>query len=424
MSSKLLDTTYKKYILEKIPILNNIIDVNNNNKSLLDIIIDYCTLQTKKFDYKDDVKNILFKINNELKKNANIYEINLNLNAKRNNTETKKNKNKFLKMHNINALNLIEAILSFTYDYYIIDNDEKIYERFSINKTSKKIILEMINLKNKEAISLDDFIKNLYKSNNSNKNQILLNVLIEIAKKINDLQEKCGFIHGDLHSLNIFLIPIHNTYFIHLIDFGLSSIVLPTKNKNKKIILEMPVNIHLERFSRLDIDKDDRLKCIDLFRLIQYLYSRIFSNNFKIDHEYMDFITKLYNRTHFSKRIEKSHEYTKKKNFINEINDKNILYPKIFMKLTMNKLNQNESKSVSSSSSNDSSFHSIFKSPLKFNNNTSLLEESTKNLSITSLKTPPNTPPKRLIFGINNNNHFSTPKKKQKSIINNFSTPY
>jgi hypothetical protein len=418
MSSKLLDSTYKKYILEKIPILNNIIDVNNN-KNLLDLIIDYCTLQSKKFDYKEDVKKILFKINNELKKNSNIYEIYLNLNAKRNNTETKKNKNKFLKIHNINALNLIEAILSFTYDYYIKDN--KIYETFSMNKTSKKIILEMINLKNKDAISLDDFIKNLYKSDNSNKNQILLNVLIEIAKKINDLQKKCGFIHGDLHSLNIFLIPMHNIYSIYLIDFGLSSIILPTKNKDKKIILEMPVNIHLERYSRLDIDKDDRFKCIDLFRLIQYLYSRILYNK-NSNVEYSDFITKLYNKTHFNKRIEKSHEYSKTKNFINQINDKNILYPEIFMKLTMDKLNQNESKSVSSSSSNHSSFFNIFKSPLKFNNNHSLLK-STKKLSITSPNTPPNTPPKRLIFGNNNNNNPSTPKK-QKIIKNlNFSTP-
>jgi hypothetical protein len=120
--------------------------------------------------------------------------------------------------------------------------------------------------------------------------------------------------------------------------------------------------------------------------------------------------------TNFNEKIEKSHEYSKTKNFINQINNDSILYPENFMKLNINNIYQTPIKSKKKLS--------------PFYNSHNLIK-STQKLSL--IKTPPKklifenennkeylTPPKRLSFE-NNNNGYSTPKKQKKNYI--FSTP-
>ena len=105
--------------------------------------------------------------------------------------------------------------------------------------------------------SLQEYI--LEYCSNSNK---LLDILKRVAEKLSLLQNNCGFIHGDFHSMNI-MISNNQIYFI---DFGRSSIMVPTDNGF--IILAGYIDDILTR-KRIEenILEYPHLKAVDLFHL-------------------------------------------------------------------------------------------------------------------------------------------------------------
>jgi RIO-like serine/threonine protein kinase len=84
-----------------------------------------------------------------------------------------------------------------------------------------------------KGVELWEFIVLLYNSNLDidKKNKILLSVLHSIAYKLQQLQESCGFVHGDLNLGNVFVYgdlnfdqwcQLHAKHFTHHFEqFGL-----------------------------------------------------------------------------------------------------------------------------------------------------------------------------------------------------------
>jgi hypothetical protein len=124
-------------------------------------------------------------------------------------------------------------------------------------------IMEKIN-----GQTLQDYI--LKNSSNSN---ILLNILKRVAEKLSVLQNNYGFIHGDFHSMNI-MISNNQIYFI---DFGRSSIMIPTDNGFIILAGYMDDVLTRERIKE-NILVYPHLKAIDLFHLFNDI-SQYSTNN-------------------------------------------------------------------------------------------------------------------------------------------------
>ena len=212
-----------------------------------------------------------------------LHSININTNI---NIPLNKNiiyiNNDLGKIHRDMAKGLIESIIHAALNYYKRNNSEKtIPELIKVIKKDGTLIqiMEKIN-----GQSLQEYI--LENRSNSNK---LLDILKRVAKKLLPLQNKCGFIHGDFHSMNI-MISDDQIYFI---DFGRSSIMVPTDNGF--IILAGYIDDVLTKEKIKDKIKENilvypHLKAIDLFHLFNDISEYNISNIYK----FMNYIKTMY----------------------------------------------------------------------------------------------------------------------------------
>lgn len=273
-------------------------------------------------------------------------------------------KNKIIKSHKLSGKALIESILNCTLNYY---NNEIIMNTYVNFHNSR--LRQIMNIA--PGIKFSKFIINLYNNNdinNINKNRILLDILKEIAIELNDLQELCGFIHGDLHTGNIFIDKDKDeNYKITFIDFDYSYVRIPLNNinnnrnnrnnrnvnninNNKRMNISINENrninqnqktpilvgatvVNLGNKNIMNIEEDESLKAIDLFHLIGHLsiedeeQGNNFNNkkNYKL---YKTFIKKIADQSfnNFNKKqintYENFHKFERSNDFknINTIN--------------------------------------------------------------------------------------------------------
>jgi serine/threonine protein kinase len=173
--------------------------------------------------------------------------------------------NKYIKSYVTRANGLIESIIHSTLNYYTLNNFTTYVN--IVNKSNNNRLEEVMNKAN--GISLENYIINLFNSENSNilnKKNKLLHILKKIAENLYQLQNICGFIHGDLNEQNIFIDDIDKK--VLFIDFGRSTVKIPLYDK-QFYILSSPVNENINSKYPLDISLDTRLKGIDLFYLIE-----------------------------------------------------------------------------------------------------------------------------------------------------------
>lgn len=245
---------------------------NVNSNDLQDNFVKYLYLKIPFMN--DELLNALLNNNNEK-----IFEIISNIN----NNDMNINNHLLNKSHDDIVNGLKESIIHIILNYHE-NNNNYIYTIPKLNKVNKKnhkIIERMNYLSDYET--LQDMILKIY--NNPDivqKNKMLLTILMIIAKKLAVLQEKCGFIHGDLHSKNI-MIKYEHDFDIKFIDFGRSAIQWPLLNDNI-VILHCDISKNINSMKRinnnLDMIKNPHLKAIDLFHLFNdlYLYE---TDNFK-----------------------------------------------------------------------------------------------------------------------------------------------
>jgi len=381
-----LDEDYLKYLAEKIPMifLNGIFD----------LILEYCNLMNNKRTTKSrkDINEILQQINNCLKEvyrltNNNLIQIHINKMYNRRFSDLfaeidkdNTNTSRLLKKQQFSAFTLFEAFLSVTFDFY-----QKLDKRtnYSVpelqNKTFK---MSMKNLKsNRRSKTLKEYIEELYRTTSVNHNEILFNVLKEIAKELDYQQRLCGLIHGDFHYENIIItIDDEGNIIIRFIDFGLSAMRLGTKlsveiarkvnelsnvsmeelnlvTSKNLVILEAPIEIHIERKSSLNLAYDKYLKSIDLAHLLYNLSDVSFEAEYY--YRFKEFTEKLYLKANISVRKAiynftrnnsnvrnvrnvRKRSLSSKKNRLLNINDTSILYPLNFMALIFENIGQNK----------------------------------------------------------------------------------
>jgi len=351
---------YKDFLISKIPILNDDL--------LLQLILDYSyeTMKTSRNKIQR-VENIVKSLKNIEKYLREIYHfitINKGKNENKKAIITNKN-NKIIKSSPLSAEALIEGVICATLEYY--DRNITANSHVNINKNENgknRLFIKMNKIIGK---SLGTYIiENIY--NNENipqvmKNEVLLNILKKISEKLLYLQQSSGFIHGDFHGENIFIIPINNgeDIIIKFIDFGFSVIRLPTTGK--KIILTGAVPENYKRHYVMDIS-DEKLKAVDLFHLLQSLkgisnnivkigntyYYRPdlhnLSNEILIEFKYYDLFNQLleylstlylsdFNIKKF-RGLSKYHNFTRSNNFYNIDKKYNVLYPEVFIDLNIN----------------------------------------------------------------------------------------
>ena len=201
--SKILNNKFIEYINNKIPILKY--------KNLLELIINYCDKSNKRL-YLSNITSTIRAIYNLAK---------LNGFNNTNNIVFQKNR-KFIKSYIIRGHGLIEGLIHSTINYYTVSNFSPMMNSLNRSKNNTSRFNEIMNISN--GLSLDEYIKNLFNSDLLNKKEILIRILINITIKINELQDLCSFIHGDLNEQNIFVNT--DTLDILFIDFGRSIIKL------------------------------------------------------------------------------------------------------------------------------------------------------------------------------------------------------
>ena len=139
------------------------------------------------------------------------------------------------------------------------------------------------------GLSLEEYIMDLFNSDADNKEELMIYLLIKIAQNLLELQNRCGFIHGDLNEQNIFINESDGS--VLFIDFGRSTCRIPTSN-GRYFILSMPVSENLSYKHTLDINQDVRLKGIDLFYLIEKL-SRFRRDSFNNYDQFISIINEI-----------------------------------------------------------------------------------------------------------------------------------
>ena len=348
-----LEPKYVDYLYEHIPLLGYSID----DILLLQYILNYCKeCESIKTSKESNIRlSSLAGINLFLKKISGIVKKSNGFNSDNNNEYRiiyNENKKTVTKKNNIDALGLIEGIILCTLNYYKIknknNNNNKKFPNINVNISPNKTKL---NLKMSIAPGKDlgNTIIDLYKSNKiiDEKNSELFNILIEISKKLDYLQKNYGFIHGDFHSGNIFVdkkIDEKNgkeKYIITFIDFEYSTIKLPSNKEN--IILTSPVSENISRKYILNLYKEDGLKALDLFHLIEDFKSfkirkstiNKFNGHFDKFSEFINKLNSLYPNKFSNGKI---HISSRSLNFFNESYSN--LYPEDFSKLKLNNLSK------------------------------------------------------------------------------------
>jgi len=281
-----LDPNFKEYLLGRIPIFKD--------ENLYSLIIEYCLAlnsnsQRKIITSKDKITKYLHEIkvkcieNMEKMRNMMVNEINkqYKIRSKKKDATNDESFNffiknqKYIKSHTITSEALIEALINCIL-YYCSDGKSTINSSLYYSKSNNNILYQTMNIA--QEMSLGDFIKSLYESSLDivEKNTYLLKVLKDIARNLLFLQNNCGFIHGDLHSGNIFLKfhPTNDTQPIEItfIDFGYSSIKMPLNNGKTLIITTPNESIINEKQYKLilpyDIQSKEYLKGIDMYHLM------------------------------------------------------------------------------------------------------------------------------------------------------------
>ena len=346
-----LEPEYVEHLYKHIPILAYDID----NIPLLQQVLNYC-LECKNKRSANKASFIKYNSLEKIRLSLNKITEKINSNSGFNNDNTyvienNKNNSKIIKVAPIKPLALIEAIIFCTLDYInknkYKNNNKKFIPNINLISNNKKLYLKMSKA---SGISLGHFIIEIYKDNEideKNKNQLLLDILIEISKKLEYLQKNYGFIHGDFHSGNIFVEYDNNSnkIIINFIDFEYSTIKLPSIKKN--IILTSPVSENISRRNILNLHEKNEypLKALDLFHLIEDLKTfkmkietvRIFNGNFK---QFQDFLDKLSSLYKINVRLNgKIHISTRKDDFFNESYSN--LYPENFSKIKLNNFPKN-----------------------------------------------------------------------------------
>lgn len=322
-----LDDTYYAQLVSAIPILEN--------GELLQDVLDYCyiMMNRKKANNRQECINILHKINRTLERLKSLVEgnIKLNIRNKKNNVViTSNNANHFYKSDTISAVSLIEAIIAFTYHYHFADFSPSI--SLSNNKNRTGYFKQTMN--KIDGITLGTYIFEHMNDENFEKN--FLKILEKIVKILIHSQNNALFIHGDLHSGNIMISMDGKN--IRIIDFGHSTIQLPTKD-GKKILLSAAVDSNITRKYQLDISEDTVLKCIDLMHFIGSIYNvklKIPESKFK------NIIKKLYKLSLLKNNIDLMNLHTVRqhynmsifKNVDNTL--QSILYPEKLLELIKN----------------------------------------------------------------------------------------
>ena len=415
---------YKDFLKRKIPLLND--------ENLLQLILDYCyeTMKTysNKMERKKNIVESLKNIEKYLREIHHFITIHKNENKK---AIIKIRNEKINKISPISAEALIEGVICATLEYY--DNNITANSFVIINKNEKGNNRLFIRMNKIIGKSLGTYIiENIYNNENipSNmKSKVLIYVLKKISERLLYLQESCGFIHGDFHGENIFVIPINNGNDIDIkfIDFGFSVLRLPTTYK--KIILTGAVPENYQRNYVMDITSftDEKLKALDLFHLLESLkginnnivmrncnyYFRPDMHNisnetlirfkdYNLFIELLEYLSKLY-LINFNKKkfrgLSKYHNFTRSNNFYNIDNEHFILYPEKFIDLLNRMINDNNGINNSNNGNNNVKNNKeisqkIFRS-LNFENNNE--NNGNNNNQIRSSKKP-----RPLNFGNNN----------------------
>jgi hypothetical protein len=419
---------------ETTPVKRSYINYNNNNRfldnliqnipilentNLLESIFEYCNLlHTYHSSNKESYIRfgIIDKINNILKNIKNNYIKTNSIKTNNENNDIIKIENKIIKKHSLKADGLIESIINNI--VYYCSSDSTVKSNLSISTNNK--FYQIMNYA--EGISLGEFIIELYNSNNIiNKDLFLLNILKEVAIKLNYLQNSCGFIHGDLHSGNIFInYSSNNRIDITFIDFGYSTIKFP----NTDFLISGVTDVNLQSKYQFDLNIDEYLKSVDLFHLIEnlvsfklminetekYKFKTFFNliNNIRMKY-LLDFNIKLFSNYRSIHFITSSNIF--------QDNRFNILMPDEFIELIDNDIiiNINEyTKNINESSNNNSNQKSIKRRGLFSNNN-----NNNNNLNIKSTK-------KKGLFtnnsnnsNNNNNNNLNIKSTKKKGLFSN-----
>jgi len=354
-----LDENFKIYLLSHMPIFNDHI--------LYSLVIKYCLILNK--IYTGDIVDVL-------------DEINIRLNSIKNKINNKNNKNKmnikkiitkthpktgedfelyllntqFIKPHIISPDALIETFINCILYYNSFMHNIESITNSSLKYSTNNKLYQTMNI----ALGMDlgNFIISLYSKDLlvSDKNTILLTVLKEIALKLNELQNVCGFIHGDLNIGNVFVYYDYENEDalpkITFIDYGFSSVRLSLKN-GIYLIVTSPTEINIGRNSPFDIIKEPHLRAADMYHLIDDLSlieynENIFDNhnNWRTFNTFINGIINLYGETLINKRIIKTksyqnirrnrRQYTPSEYFKNDEEKYKILIPEFFLEIDTN----------------------------------------------------------------------------------------
>jgi hypothetical protein len=371
------DPEYLTFIQERIPIMKDI--------ELQELVLDYCYNYSRnnipiinRSNYLK--KEYLSKISNRISQ-LNEYNIpNENINNRKNennNTYIRVFGNRLIKVTNKNTSisgPFIEALINVTLFYYQIYNSSEIKSIIDCNFTKSSSGYLYQNMERIEFPTLFEFIVDLYNERSNidatSKNRILLNVLLKISEQLNNLQNICGFIHGDFHSGNIFVNYLSDDNInIYFIDFGYSVVKLPIiSNNSKEYILSSSQKFNL-KYNSMNLYNNPNLRRIDLFHLFRDFYSLINS---------------IININNFSSKLDIiKNKLTKNSNFKNFIN-------KLFTKLNLREINNALINSEPHKYSRNINFiDSISEnlSPLKFielfgNNNNQIINNNIKNVGL------------------------------------------
>jgi hypothetical protein len=339
-NSKLLNDVYL-YCKE----LKNYHKANKESHIKQGIIKDI-NMELSKLKTKNNVNNV-----NNVNNINNVNNVNNENNE--NNVKIINQNNKIIKKHPLKASGLIESIINCTLYYYSSDSTVKCTLDIDSNK-----FLQIMNRAN--GILLSEYILQLYNNNKidvNHKNIILLNILKNIAIKLKFLQEKCHFIHGDLHSANIFInISRNNKIDIKFIDFERSTIKFPYETN---LLINGVSDELLNSKYQLDLDENNSLKGIDLFHLIENLKSYKLNNKINKNpnlipyFELINMIGEIYNKKYNQKLIKKYgsvHILTTSSDIYSVLN---ILVPDNFIKNIDMLLNNNNNHNNNNNNNNN-----------------------------------------------------------------------
>ena len=356
--------TFKDYLLSRIPILAD--------PQLYSLVIEYCLiLNNKKIGDVEYILNEIKKYLNILK-NKSIQKINeIRMNLENNRLIEKKHpktgelfklfklSNKIIKTHSITPEGLIETFINCILYYCSNIHNIGSVTNSSLQYSTNNKLYQSMNIAH--GMDLGHFVIMLYNSDLqiTEKNEILLSVLQTIAFKLKQLQESCGFIHGDLNLGNVFVhfddnnenIPPEITF----IDYGYSSVRLPF-NSTETFIISAPTEINIRRNRPFDIITDPYLKAVDMYHLIDDL-SYIDNNDSKFNDkknysafkQFIDNIKSLYNLTNtkitrqhkknignFNSTKQNRRKFTSSQYFMIDTEKYQILIPENFLKIKLN----------------------------------------------------------------------------------------